>query len=248
VETAISRVTGYFASAGRPFSWWLGPADRPADLGRALLDAGFTAAESEVAMAADLEFLAAGDPAPAGLRIERATTAAPEPDFGQVCAANWTRPTAGAPLLPDRRAAAARGCPIRLYVGYLGRSRWRRRADGERGRWASTTSPRSRPTGGRDSAPPSPCGRCRRAGGRACAGGAPGVGAGTGVYARLGFKETGWYTEYQLPRGEGRKRVRTCSRSRSADAAAARPASRRSPAVSSSAASVLRRPQVQRRD
>ena len=39
--------------AGRPFSWWVGPADEPGDLGALLEAAGLTASETEVAMAAD---------------------------------------------------------------------------------------------------------------------------------------------------------------------------------------------------
>jgi GNAT superfamily N-acetyltransferase len=205
VETAISRVTGYFASAGRPFSWWLGPADRPADLGRALLDAGFTAAESEVAMAADLEFLAAGDPAPAGLRIERATTAAQIRDFGRVCAANWTPPDGevlrfyriAAPLL--RR----RGCPIRLYVGYLGEEPVATAeltvSEGAVGLYNIATLAAHRRKGFGTALTLRPLLDAREEGHALAV--LQASEQGQGVYARLGFKETGWYTEYQLPRG-----------------------------------------------
>src|SRR4029434_3125092 len=39
----------HFRTAGSPFSWWVGPADRPGDLGRRLEDAGLAEAETELA-------------------------------------------------------------------------------------------------------------------------------------------------------------------------------------------------------
>src|SRR5262245_27005309 len=57
-ETAEDRVAAavaYFRAVSRPFSWWVGPADHPANLGEILTMAGLEAPESELAMAADLE-------------------------------------------------------------------------------------------------------------------------------------------------------------------------------------------------
>jgi GNAT superfamily N-acetyltransferase len=203
-EAAIRRVTGYFGSAGRPFSWWLGPADRPGDLGRALLDAGFSAAESELAMAADLGSLAAGDPAPGGLRIERATTAAQIRDFARVCAANWTPPDAevlrfyriAAPLL--RR----RGCPIRLYVGYLGAEAVATAeltvSEGAVGLYNIATLEAHRRKGFGTALTLRPLLDAREEGHALAV--LQASEQGQGVYAGLGFRETGRYTEYQLPR------------------------------------------------
>jgi hypothetical protein len=111
----------YFRDVGRPFSWWVGPADRPPDLGAILVAAGLAFAEGELAMAADLESLRVGDLAPSGLRVERVRTAEQLRDFAQVVAANWTPPdpevtrfyALAAPLLLAPDAA------IRPYVGYL---------------------------------------------------------------------------------------------------------------------------------
>ncbi len=112
----------YFRDAGRPFSWWVGPADRPRDLGDLLVAEGLAPAEGELAMAADLASLRVGDLSPGGLRIERVRTEDQLRDFARIVAANWTPPdpqvlrfyALAAPVLlrPD--------APLRFYVGYLG--------------------------------------------------------------------------------------------------------------------------------
>src|SRR5262245_19396151 len=86
LQHRIIRVVAYFDAAGRPFTWWVGPADRPADLGQILLDAGFKATGSEPGMAADLGPLPAADLAPHGLRIERARTPEQIREFAVVLA------------------------------------------------------------------------------------------------------------------------------------------------------------------
>jgi ribosomal protein S18 acetylase RimI-like enzyme len=108
--------------SGRPFSWWVGPADAPEDLGRRLEDGGLAASETELAMAAKLSRLREDGAAPAGLEIRRVTTGEELSDYSRVNAANWSPPDRdlvrfyelAAPLL------LARGSPIRLYVGYAG--------------------------------------------------------------------------------------------------------------------------------
>jgi ribosomal protein S18 acetylase RimI-like enzyme len=116
----VRAALAHFRDAGRPFSWWVGPADRPGSLGARLEEAGLARAETEVAMAVDLAAVTADD-APAALRIVRARTAATLDDFAAVNADNWSpadpmvprfyRLTAAALLAPD--------CPQRLYVGYV---------------------------------------------------------------------------------------------------------------------------------
>jgi ribosomal protein S18 acetylase RimI-like enzyme len=84
----------WFARARRPFSWWVGPADRPPTLGRLLEAAGLERAETELAMAADLA--APRQPAArSGLEIRRITTAAGLAEFARINAANWSPPDAG---------------------------------------------------------------------------------------------------------------------------------------------------------
>jgi ribosomal protein S18 acetylase RimI-like enzyme len=47
---ALEAVT-HFANVGRPFSWWVGPADRPRTLDAVLEDIGLERAETALAMA-----------------------------------------------------------------------------------------------------------------------------------------------------------------------------------------------------
>lgn len=108
--------------SGQPFSWWVGPADEPADLGARLADAGLVPSETEVAMAANLSRMRPVDLAPGGIRIRRVATAPELADFARINAANWSPPDeyvmrfyeAAAPVLLER------DCPLRLYVGYAG--------------------------------------------------------------------------------------------------------------------------------
>jgi ribosomal protein S18 acetylase RimI-like enzyme len=117
----IRRAIHYFANVNRPFSWWIGPADQPANLGDLLLAAGLVRAETELAMAADLAQLAAVDLAPHGLRIERVRTSAQLRDFAHLVAALWTPPDTNVvrfyelagPLLLSAES------PLWFYVGYL---------------------------------------------------------------------------------------------------------------------------------
>jgi hypothetical protein len=117
----IRAAVAYFREVGRPFAWWVGPADRPADLGDLLVAAGLEFAEGELAMAADLAALRVGDLAPGGLRVERVRDAAQLRDFARIVAANWTPPDADVLRFYALAAPAllAPDSAIRLYVGYL---------------------------------------------------------------------------------------------------------------------------------
>jgi len=119
----IAAVLGHFGAANRPFSWWLGPGDHPADLDRRLTDAGLLAAESEAAMAADLSEVAAQRaPLDGALRIAQVITAEELRRFAAVLAANWDPPDPS--VLGFYHAAAelllAPGCPLRLYLAWDG--------------------------------------------------------------------------------------------------------------------------------
>jgi len=121
-EAAISEAVGWFTRAGRPFSWWVGPADTPSNLG-ALLESGgrLEPSETELAMALDLTGLETGNSTPRGLDIQPVTTAAQVRAFAEINAANWSPPDpwvlhfyeVATPVL------LARDSPIRLYLGYL---------------------------------------------------------------------------------------------------------------------------------
>ena len=111
----------HFARVGRPFSWWVGPADRPGDLGPTLQALGLERAETELAMGMPLEALPVAPPRVRGLEVRR--VAAPEEleTFARLSAANWTPPDPD--VLEYYRLGAVAlldpACPQRLYVGYL---------------------------------------------------------------------------------------------------------------------------------
>jgi GNAT superfamily N-acetyltransferase len=198
----IARVVEHFGSARRPFSWWLGPADRPVGLGPALLESGFTTGDSEVAMAADLRRLGGADQAP-GLRIVRASSPAEIDDFARVTAANWDPPDPhviefyrrAAPLLlrPD--------APIRLYVGYLCAEPVATAettvSDEEVGLYGVATLAAHRRKGYGTAMTRRVLLEARDEGHTLAI--LQSSEQGQGVYARLGFQPTGLYTEYQLP-------------------------------------------------
>ena len=118
----VRSVLRHFQSNGRPFAWWVGPADRPRDLGPVLLEHGFVAAGTEPGMAADLDALTSVDVSPGGLRIERARTEAQVREFAQALAALGDPPDPTVVRFYERAAPALVGpdSPLWLYVGYLG--------------------------------------------------------------------------------------------------------------------------------
>jgi GNAT superfamily N-acetyltransferase len=117
--TRIAAVVTHFASAGRPFSWWVGPADQPADLGRHLIDAGLHADESSLAMAANLASIPPAIPVE-GLEVRRVTTPAELEAMASIVAANWSPPDAdvGRYYRAGASVLLAADSPIRFYVGY----------------------------------------------------------------------------------------------------------------------------------
>jgi GNAT superfamily N-acetyltransferase len=117
----IRDAIAYFENRGQPFSWWVGPGDTPEHLSGMLEQAGLLAAESEMAMAARLDRLAAIPAAPAGLSIERVRTPAQLRDFATINAENWSPPDPAVGAFYEKASAEllAEGSPLWLYVGYL---------------------------------------------------------------------------------------------------------------------------------
>jgi len=121
-EEAAGRVTWAIARFGeRPFSWWMAPGARPTELGDILLGAGLEAAETELAMVADLSRLPESADLPAGFEVRRVRSAETLREFAALSAGNWTPPDphvtrfytlATARLLDPR-------CPQVLYLGWL---------------------------------------------------------------------------------------------------------------------------------
>lgn len=120
-RTHAREVLSYFENVQRPFSWWVGPADLPMDLGSILLEIGLERAETEIAMAADLTALPQETPRPRGLHIERVRTHAALADFALINAANWSPPDPMVLRFYQQAEAVLleRDCPLWLYVGYL---------------------------------------------------------------------------------------------------------------------------------
>jgi hypothetical protein len=117
----VRAVVGHYAAVGEPFAWWHSPWDQPSDLKSRLLDAGLQAAETELAMAADLHRLRPGGPPPDGLHIHRVRTAAGLRDFATIVAANWSPPDAWVLRFYELAAPVllADESPFSFYVGYL---------------------------------------------------------------------------------------------------------------------------------
>lgn len=119
-DAVIESALSHFRTAGRPFSWWVGPADSPADLGSRLEAAGLRPAEAELAMSARLDAaLSAAAPAPPELSIERVASRAQLTDFAAVNAANWSPPDENVVRFYDLAASSLLSAvsPLRYFVG-----------------------------------------------------------------------------------------------------------------------------------
>ncbi|HUF35528.1 MAG TPA: GNAT family N-acetyltransferase [Gemmatimonadales bacterium] len=118
---AALEAVAYFAGVKRPFSWWVGPADRPRDLGAVLGDIGLERAESERAMALPLADAAGTFPPVAGLEVRRVRGEAELEALARIAAANWTPPDPHVPTFYRRAAAVLLdpASPQWFYLGYL---------------------------------------------------------------------------------------------------------------------------------
>ncbi|HUQ56076.1 GNAT family N-acetyltransferase [Lentzea sp.] len=119
VTTRIAETVRAVMATGRPFSWWVGPASTPADLGLRLVDAGPRAAETEAAMWLDLADAALPEPHLDGLEIRRVTTEAELADYAAVLAANWDPPAATVRRFYAEAAPHALTSQARYLVGYV---------------------------------------------------------------------------------------------------------------------------------
>jgi ribosomal protein S18 acetylase RimI-like enzyme len=119
-DAAIETALSHFRAAGRPFSWWVGPADLPPNLGARLEAAGLRPAEAELAMSARLDAaLATAVAPPPELAIDRVRTPAQLADFAAVNAANWSPPDANVLRFYERAAGAllSSASPLLYFVG-----------------------------------------------------------------------------------------------------------------------------------
>ncbi|MFB6893374.1 GNAT family N-acetyltransferase [Kitasatospora sp. NPDC056327] len=116
----IAATARTLAATGRPFSWWVGPASTPPDLGARLTAAGLPASERETAMWAALD-RTLPPPGTRGPDIRRVTTPGQLDDYAAVLAANWDPPAATVRQFFALAAepALAGDCPARYLVGYV---------------------------------------------------------------------------------------------------------------------------------
>ena len=202
-DRAVDRAAeaiGHFRRGGRPFSWWVGPADRPSDLGRVLGDLGLQAAEGELAMAADLARLEPVAATP-GLTTARLRTAAELATFARLSAANWTPPDLQVVRFYEMAAAflLQDDCPLALYLGYLDgepvATAEATLAGGVAGLYNISTLPAVRRRGIGSAMTLRPLHDARAAGcATAVLQAAP---AGVSIYERVGFRAFGTITEYK---------------------------------------------------
>jgi ribosomal protein S18 acetylase RimI-like enzyme len=120
-RTAAAEAISYFARVERPFSWWVGPADRPRDLGTVLEELGLERAETELAMAVPLAAVRGPPPEVPGLDVRRVRTRDELETLARLSAANWTPPDPDVLAFYRRTAGALLdpAAPQWFYLGYL---------------------------------------------------------------------------------------------------------------------------------
>jgi GNAT superfamily N-acetyltransferase len=194
----------HFTTVGRPFSWWVGPADRPAELGDRLLDLGLARTETELAMAADLAGLRTGDGPPGALRIRRVRTEAELRAFARLLAGAVDPPDDEVLRFYELATAPLLGAhpPQWLYLGLLGDDAVAAGqltvGGGVVGLYNVFTSPAHRGRGFGTALTLRPLIDARAAGHRTAVLQATAEGA--GIYERAGFRAFGRITEYKPPR------------------------------------------------
>jgi ribosomal protein S18 acetylase RimI-like enzyme len=119
VTARVAETVRAVKATGRPFSWWVGPASTPADLGPVLIGSGISAAETEAAMWLDLADSALPGPEVDGLEIRRVATEAELADYAEILAANWDPPAATVQRFYADAAAHAVKSQARYLVGYV---------------------------------------------------------------------------------------------------------------------------------
>jgi ribosomal protein S18 acetylase RimI-like enzyme len=192
IRTAI----GFFEQARQPFSWWVGPAVRPTNLGQLLIDAGLQRADTELAMAADLASLRTDDTTLAGLEIRRVGSVAELQDFARIIAGPAERQfyELAAPAL------LATDSPQWRYVGYLdglpAATAELTASGGLAGLYNITTLESFRRRGIGTAITLLPLLDARAAGFHT--GFLQAAAAGVGMYTRIGFQHFGDITEYKI--------------------------------------------------
>jgi ribosomal protein S18 acetylase RimI-like enzyme len=203
---AAAAAVAYFGERRRPFSWWVGPADRPRELGAVLERLGLERAETELAMALPLGELPAEVSPVASLEVRRVRDPVELELFSELSAANWTPPDPNviafyrlaAPALLDPDS------PQWLYLGYFEgepvATAEATVAYGTAGLYNISTHPRYRGRGIGSLMTWWPLNDARAHG--SDLGVLQAAPDGVGVYRRLGFRAFGDITEFK-PRRQG---------------------------------------------
>jgi len=118
-QARIAETVSAVKATGRPFSWWVGPASTPADLGPLLTRSGVARTETEAAMWVDLSDAALPERGVEGLEIRQVNTEAELADHAEVLAANWYPPAAAVRRFYADVAKHALDSHARYLVGYV---------------------------------------------------------------------------------------------------------------------------------
>ncbi len=203
LDRRVEDVVHYFRSVDRPFTWWVGPADRPRGLGRELVTRGLIETGTEPAMAADLDALTLAELSPSGLGIVRVDSRKQVAAFGRLLSALSTPADPLVARFYENAAAAilAPDSPFWFYLGYLDgepvASAELTVAGGIVGLYNVATEKAHRGKRIGSAMTLRPLLDAREAGfGTAVLQASD---AGYRIYGRLGFRVTGRFTEYHLP-------------------------------------------------
>lgn len=93
-DLRIADTLRHLGRVGRMFSWWIGPASRPADLSDRLTAAGVPVGERETGMWAALDPEPHGDSGPPGFAVRTVDDLAELDVYAAILAANWDPPAA----------------------------------------------------------------------------------------------------------------------------------------------------------
>ena len=123
-ETAAERIaqtTGFVEHTLRPFSWWVGPATSPDNLGKLLIEAHWNASETETGMWKDLT-RPLPEASAENLKIRVVQTPEELADYAAVLSANWNPPAETVQRFYAESAEHALGknSPAHYLVGYVG--------------------------------------------------------------------------------------------------------------------------------
>jgi ribosomal protein S18 acetylase RimI-like enzyme len=116
-DARIRSVRDAMARRQVPWSWWVFPTSRPADLAERLLRAGLVEAPPSPAMALDLAAWTPPEPA-AGVSVERVEGQPIWPETARVMARGFELPDDVAPAVEERFGAVLGG-PLRWFAARL---------------------------------------------------------------------------------------------------------------------------------